>query len=120
MGFAKDVLAVSCAMCGWQSAAPPGIQTCHHWLRLAHCPSSSISRCAFPQPQQTPQHRRPACSSPAGLHYPEGLPIWPEEELERVIREHKVDRCLLSYSDLPHSKVMLLAARCLAGKCGCS
>lgn len=52
----------------------------------------------------------------AGPHYPEGLPIWPEEELEAVIREQKVDRCLLSYSDLPHSKVMLLAARCLAGE----
>ncbi|PSC74837.1 Sporulation RMD1 [Micractinium conductrix] len=50
----------------------------------------------------------------AGRLYPKGLPIWPEEELEQVIAEQRVDRCLLSYSDLPHSKVMQLAARCLA------
>ena len=51
----------------------------------------------------------------AGKLYPEGLPIWPEAELERVIQEESVDQCLLSYSDLPHSTVMALAARCLAG-----
>ena len=45
----------------------------------------------------------------AGKLYPEGLHIWAEEELEQVIRDQRVDKCLLSYSDLPHSKVMLLA-----------
>lgn len=65
-------------------------------------------------------HMPPACTPACatGPQYPQGLPIWPEDELEQVIREHKVDRCLLSYSDLPHSKVMLLAARCLAGERG--
>jgi hypothetical protein len=51
----------------------------------------------------------------AGKRYPEGLQIWPEAELERIIKEQRVDRCLLSYSDLAHSRVMALAARCLAG-----
>lgn len=65
-------------------------------------------------------HKAVACcndhaSMPAGKRYPEGLPIWPEDELERVIEEQRVQRCLLSYSDLPHSRVMELAARCLAG-----
>ncbi|EFN59399.1 hypothetical protein CHLNCDRAFT_33851 [Chlorella variabilis] len=50
----------------------------------------------------------------SGKLYPEGLHIWAEEELEQVIRDQRVDKCLLSYSDLPHSKVMLLAGRCLA------
>lgn len=50
----------------------------------------------------------------AGRLYPEGLPIWSEDELEGLIKEQKVDQCLLCYSDLPHSKVMLLAGRCLA------
>ena len=70
--------------------------------------------------QSALHHRPPACTPACatGPQYPQGLPIWPEDELEQVIREHKVDRCLLSYSDLPHSKVMLLAARCLAGERG--
>ncbi|KAL4426373.1 hypothetical protein ABPG77_004667 [Micractinium sp. CCAP 211/92] len=50
----------------------------------------------------------------AGKLYPDGLPIWGEEELEAVIKEQRVDRCMLAYSDLPHSKVMALAGRCLA------
>lgn len=59
------------------------------------------------------EHRRyPAAL--AGARYPEGLPIWPEDELEAVVRDQKVDRCLLAYSDLHHNKAMELASRCLA------
>lgn len=38
----------------------------------------------------------------SGPEYPAGLPIWSEDELERLIKEERVDRCLLSYSDLSH------------------
>lgn len=38
----------------------------------------------------------------SGPDYPAGLPIWSEDELERLIKEERVDRCLLSYSDLSH------------------
>jgi predicted GTPase len=47
----------------------------------------------------------------AGDGYPEGIPIHPEEELERWIGELDVDRCLLAYSDLSHEEVMHLASR---------
>lgn len=50
----------------------------------------------------------------SGELYPEGLPIWPQTELENLIRGHLVDRCLLAYSDLSHQAVMDLAARVLA------
>jgi predicted GTPase len=42
----------------------------------------------------------------SGNLYPEGLPIWPEASLERIILEQKVDRCILAYSDLYHVTVM--------------
>ena len=52
----------------------------------------------------------------AGPAYPEGIPVHPEEELERLIREMEVDACVLSYSDLSHEEVMHLASR--AGAAG--
>jgi predicted GTPase len=42
----------------------------------------------------------------AGSLYPEGIQILPEEDLERVIREHDVDEVWFSYSDVAHSYVM--------------
>jgi len=49
-----------------------------------------------------------------GRLYPDGLPIWPEETLEDIIAKYRVDRCILSYSDLSHQAVMDLAGRVLA------
>lgn len=48
----------------------------------------------------------------AGPLYPKGLPIWEETELETIIRDQRVDTCIISYSDLPHTTVMTLACRC--------
>jgi len=42
----------------------------------------------------------------AGDLYPEGIPIYAEEELTRLINELKVDDCVFSYSDLPYQRVM--------------
>ncbi len=46
----------------------------------------------------------------AGPFYPEGIPIRGEEELPELIRRHGVDVCFFSYSDVPYSHVMRLAA----------
>ena len=46
----------------------------------------------------------------AGKIYPDGIPIHAEEELPRLIREHGVGECCMSYSDLPHAEVMHKAA----------
>ena len=46
--------------------------------------------------------------------YPDGLKILPEDDLETIIKEYRVDRCVLSYSDLHYTKVGALASRCLA------
>jgi predicted GTPase len=47
----------------------------------------------------------------AGEHYPDGIPIQPEDDLETLIRDQKVDLCVLAYSDLSHDAVGHLASR---------
>ncbi|MDQ3955477.1 MAG: cyclic 2,3-diphosphoglycerate synthase [Actinomycetota bacterium] len=50
----------------------------------------------------------------AGPLYPEGVPIYPEEELERLVAEHGIDEVVFSYSDISHAAVMHLGSRALA------
>jgi predicted GTPase len=51
----------------------------------------------------------------AGPLYPEGIPILPEDDLERLIGEREVDRVAFCYSDVSHETVMHAASRALAG-----
>ncbi|RPI46310.1 MAG: GTPase [Bacteroidetes bacterium] len=46
----------------------------------------------------------------AGKLYPEGIPIYAEKELPRLIRDLQVSNCVFSYSDLPYQKVMNISA----------
>ncbi|MDR2085938.1 MAG: cyclic 2,3-diphosphoglycerate synthase [Dysgonamonadaceae bacterium] len=46
----------------------------------------------------------------AGDLYPDGIPIYPEKELPRLIRDFNVDVCVFSYSDVPYSWVMQVSA----------
>lgn len=41
----------------------------------------------------------------SGPLYPNGIPIYPEEELSELIKKFKVDEVVLSYSDLKHEDV---------------
>ena len=50
----------------------------------------------------------------AGDAYPDGIPIYPEFELENLIRDLEVDVAVFSYSDVTHEHVMHLAARAVA------
>jgi predicted GTPase len=50
----------------------------------------------------------------AGPLYPEGIPIEPEDDLERLILAHRVDQVVFAYSDVSHEHVMHLASRVLA------
>ncbi|MCB9853859.1 MAG: GTPase [Phycisphaerales bacterium] len=50
-------------------------------------------------------------SALAGKHYPEGVPIVPEEDLEKTIRDKNADVALFSYSDVSYAHVMGIAAR---------
>jgi predicted GTPase len=50
----------------------------------------------------------------SGELYPEGIPIYPESDLDRLIREHQVDQVVFAYSDVPHTYVMHKASAVLA------
>ena len=50
----------------------------------------------------------------AGERYPDGIPIYPEEELIDLIRRYRVDRVVFAYSDVSHEYVMHKASQVLA------
>ena len=50
----------------------------------------------------------------AGSLYPEGIPIYPESDLVRLIKDLKVDQVIFAYSDVPHEVVMHKASTVLA------
>ncbi len=50
----------------------------------------------------------------SGPLYPQGIPIYPEEELTTLIGKHDVDQVLFSYSDISHEYVMHKASEALA------
>jgi len=47
----------------------------------------------------------------AGDLYPEGIPIYAESELTRLIKENGVDFCVFSYSDVKYNDVMSMGAK---------
>lgn len=50
----------------------------------------------------------------AGSAYPDGIPIFPEHNLENLIVEYGVDAVVFSYSDISHQNLMHLASRAVA------
>ena len=46
----------------------------------------------------------------AGELYPDGIPIYDESNLTKLIEELKVDDCVFSYSDVPYKRVMGVSA----------
>jgi predicted GTPase len=50
----------------------------------------------------------------AGELYPAGIPIVAEDELERLVRDERVDEVVFSYSDITHEHVMHVGSRALA------
>ena len=46
----------------------------------------------------------------AGKLYPDGIPVYAEEDLTHLIKERQVDDCVFSYSDVTYHKVMSMSA----------
>src|SRR5262249_18921110 len=53
-------------------------------------------------------------ASLAGARYPDGIPIEPEAELERLVHRYAVDEVVFSYSDVTYEHIGHLASRALA------
>jgi predicted GTPase len=50
----------------------------------------------------------------AGPKYPNGIPIYPEEDLPKLIKQYNVDQVIFAYSDVSHEYVMHKASTVLA------
>lgn len=50
-------------------------------------------------------------ASLAGGLYPDGIPIYDQDEIEELIKKYDVDECIFSYSDVPYTYVMGLGAQ---------
>lgn len=46
----------------------------------------------------------------SGPLYPQGIPIYAEDELPQLIKDKQAEVCVFSYSDVPYSKVMAVSA----------
>jgi len=50
----------------------------------------------------------------AGSNYPNGIKIYPEEQLSKLIKENDIDQVIFAYSDVSHEYVMHKASMVLA------
>lgn len=50
----------------------------------------------------------------SGKLYPEGIPIYMESDLTKLIKQHEIDQVFLAYSDLSHNYVMNKASEVIA------
>ncbi len=50
----------------------------------------------------------------AGPGYPDGIPIYPEEDLDRLVRDREIDDVVFAYSDVSYEYVMHRANQVLA------
>ena len=50
-------------------------------------------------------------ASLAGGLYPQGIPVYAQDDLEKLIKELDADECVFSYSDVPYNFVMSLSAK---------
>ena len=50
----------------------------------------------------------------AGRLYPQGIPIFEEKDLEKLVAEYAIDAVVFSYSDISHQNLMHLGSRAVA------
>jgi predicted GTPase len=82
-----------------------------HVFNTAYRDDPSVRVVAFTAEQIPGIDDRRYPASLAGEHYPDGIPIRPEAELEEIIAAEGVTRCVMAYSDVSHEYVMHLASR---------
>lgn len=85
-----------------------------HNFNMAFRQDSKVEVVAFTATQIPGIAGRRYPPSLAGEHYPQGVPILDEADLERICREARVHQVVLAYSDISREQVMHLASRALA------
>jgi len=77
-----------------------------HNFNVLYRNNKSVDVVAFTATQIPNIEGRKYPKSLAGANYPKGIPIYPEEELLKLIDKHNVDEVIFSYSDVPYEYVM--------------
>lgn len=85
-----------------------------HNFNVVYRDDPSVEVVAFTAAQITGIVGRLYPPSLAGTHYPQGIPIVAESELEALCRDRHIQQVVFAYSDLPHVEVMHRASRALA------
>jgi predicted GTPase len=85
-----------------------------HNFNVAFRDSSDYQVVAFTATQIPDIEGRTYPAQLAGLQYPAGIPIYPESDLEKLIKDLQVDQVVFAYSDVPHEYVMHKASQVLA------
>ena len=81
-----------------------------HNFNMAYRNSEQVRVAAFTAAQIPDIAGRKYPAELAGPLYPDGIPIYPQEDLPRLIKEMDIDECVFSYSDVPYSFVMGVSA----------
>jgi len=85
-----------------------------HNFNVYFCGNSSYKVVAFTATQIPNIEGRVYPAELAGDGYPDGIPIHPESELIKLVRELEVDQVIFAYSDVSHEYVMHKASQVLA------
>jgi predicted GTPase len=85
-----------------------------HNFNMVYRDDSSYEVAAFTAAQIPFIGKRTYPPELAGPLYPAGIPIFPEEDLERLIHLHRIEQAVFAYSDVPHEYVMHKASLCLS------
>lgn len=85
-----------------------------HNFNVVYRKDSSTEVVAFTATQIPNIDERRYPAELAGKLYPNGIPIYPEDELTDIIKKDNIDEAVFSYSDVSHEYVMQLASKVLA------
>jgi predicted GTPase len=85
-----------------------------HNFNTLYRDNESVEIVAFTATQIPDIHDRKYPSALAGKLYPNGIPIYDEKELLNLIKIHRIDEVVFSYSDVSYQYVMDKAAHVMA------
>ncbi len=85
-----------------------------HNFNVAYRHDADVEVVAFTGTQIPGISERRYPPSLAGPHYPDGIPIVPEAQIDAVCRREAIDEVVFAYSDVAHADVMHLGSRVLA------
>ena len=85
-----------------------------HNFNVVYRGSDEVEVVAFTATQIPDIEGRVYPAALAGARYPDGIPIFPEEQLADLVRRENVDEVVFAYSDVTHEHVMHVGSLAMA------